>query len=246
MTMNPADGPGPDKDRFWSRIRAALEGDLAAGRYAPGDRLPSEAALSARFAANRHTVRRALAALAEAGLVHARQGAGVYVTARPTDYRISRRTRFNRNLTEAGQTPDRQILTLETRAADVREAEALDIDPGAPVHLWEGVSLADGAPLALFRSVFCATRFPGLLQLLQETRSVTAALARCGVADYTRKSTRLSAERADPVRARHLRLPEGAPILRAVAINVDLEGRPVEYGRTWFAGDRVQLIVEPD
>jgi GntR family phosphonate transport system transcriptional regulator len=75
---------------------------------------------------------------------------------------------------------------------------------------------------------------------------VTAALARFGVADYTRKSTRLSAERADPVRARHLRLAEGAPLLRTVSVNVDPEGRPVEYGRTWFAGDRVQLIVEPD
>jgi len=246
MTMNPADGPVPGRNPFWLRIRAALEGDLAAGRYAPGDRLPSEAALATRFAANRHTVRRAIAALAEAGLVHARQGAGVYVTARPTNYRISRRTRFARNLTEAGQTPDRQILTLETRAADAREAEALEISPGAPVHLWEGISLADGAPVALFRSAFCATRFPGILDALQATRSVTAALARCGVSDYTRKSTRLSAERADAVRARHLRLSEGAPILRAVAVNVDPDGRPVEYGRTWFAGDRVQLIVEPD
>ncbi|MCU0907022.1 MAG: phosphonate metabolism transcriptional regulator PhnF [Rhodobacteraceae bacterium] len=246
MVMNIPAGGSSGKDPFWIRIRAVLESDLAAGRYAPGDRLPSEAALAARFAANRHTVRRALAALAEAGLVHARQGAGVYVTARPTDYRISRRTRFARNLTDTGHTPDRQILTLETRAADAREAEALAIAPGAPVHLWEGISLADGAPIALFRSVFCATRFPQLLTVLAETRSVTATLARFGVADYTRKSTRLSAERADPVRARHLRLTEGAPLLRAVSINVDADDRPVEYGRTWFAGDRVQLLVEPD
>mgnify|MGYP000710294205 CR=1 FL=1 len=230
----------------WTRIRAELEEDLAAGRYGPGDRLPSEAALAVRFGVNRHTLRRALAALAEAGLVHARRGAGVFVTARPTDYRIGRRTRFHQNLIAAGLTPERRILSLETRAADAGEAAALELAPGARVHVWEGLSMADGVPVAQFRSVFCACRFPDLKAALAETRSVTAALARAGVPDYTRRSTRLSAERADAVRARHLRLPEGAPVLRTVAINVDGEGRPVEYGRTWFAGDRVQLIVEPE
>ena len=230
----------------WTRIRAALEDDLAAGRYGPGDRLPSETALAARFGVNRHTLRRAVAALAEAGLLHARRGAGVFVTARPTDYPIGRRTRFHRNLIAAGQTPERRFLSLETRAADAGEAEALALAAGAPVQVCEGLSLADGVPLAVFRSVFCAHRFPDLLGALEQTRSVTAALARAGVTDYTRRSTRLSAERADAVRARHLRLPEGAPLLRTVAVNVDADGHPVEYGRSWFAGDRVQLIVEPD
>lgn len=230
----------------WTRIRAALEADLAAGRYLPGDRLPSEATLAARFGVNRHTLRRALAALAEAGLVHARRGAGVFVTARPTDYRIGRRTRFHQNLAAAGQTAGRRLLSLETRAADAGEAAALALAPGGPVHVYEGLSLANGVPLALFRSVFCAIRFPGLKEALAEAGSITAALARAGLPDYTRRSTRFSAERADAVRARHLRLPEGAPLLRTVAINVDAEGRPVEYGRSWFAGDRVQLIVEPD
>lgn len=229
---------------LWTALRDALSADIAAGRYAPGDRLPTEAELARRFDVNRHTVRRALAALAEAGLVHARRGAGVYVTGRVTDYPLTRRTRFHQNLLGAGQTPDKRILRLETLPAEPREAEALGLPPGAPVHLWEGVSLADGVPISLFRSVFDATRFPSLPEALRRHLSVTAALAEAGLPDYTRRSTRLSAESADAVRARHLRLSAGAPLLRAVAINVDPEGRPVEYGRTWFAGERVQLIVE--
>ena len=45
--------------------------------------------------------------------------------------------------------------------------------------------------------------------------------------------------------AAQLRLPEGAPILRSVAVNIDAAGQPVEYGTTWFAGDRVTLTVSP-
>lgn len=236
--------PGTEETAIWQQILNTLQGDLASGHYAPGDKLPTEAALSARFSVNRHTVRRALGALAAQGLVHARRGAGVFVTAKPTDYRISRRTRFHQNLSNAGQTPTKDVLRLETRAADGREAQALRLPPGAPVHVWEGVSLADGVPLSVFRSAFCATRFPGLLNALEATRSVTAALAHCGLGDYIRASTRLSAERATGERARLLRLPRDAPLLRSVAVNTDLSGNPVEYGRTWFAGDRVQLLID--
>ncbi|MCC5975435.1 MAG: phosphonate metabolism transcriptional regulator PhnF [Rubellimicrobium sp.] len=230
----------------WISIRAALQADLAAGRYRPGDRLPSEAALAARFGVNRHTLRRAIAALAEAGLVQARRGAGVFVTARPMEYPLRRRTRFHQSLIAAGQAPDRRVLSLETRAADGDEAAALDLTAGALVHVFEGVNLTGGLPLAHFCSVFCATRFPALAALLAETRSITESLRRAGLADYTRRSTRLSAERADPLRAGHLLLPVGAPVLRTVAINVDAAGRPVEYGQSWFAGDRIQLVVEAE
>lgn len=229
---------------LWTDLRDALTADLAVGRWAPGDRLPTEAQLAQRFGVNRHTIRRALAALVEAGLVHARRGAGVFVTGRVTDYPLTRRTRFRDNMLSAGQTPDKTILRLETVPAEPREAEALELCAGAPVHLWEGVSLADGVPLSLFRSAFDATRFPDLPAALRRHLSVTAALADSGLADYTRRSTRLSAEAADPVRARLLRLPTGAPLLRTVSVNVDPDGRPVEYGRAWFAGDRVQLLVE--
>lgn len=229
---------------LWTALHDALRADIAAGRYGAGDRLPSEAELAARFGVNRHTVRRALAALAEAGLVHARRGAGVFVLGRVTDYPLGRRTRLTQNLAAAGQRAERRTLRLETLPADAREAEALELPPGALVHVWEGISLADGVPISLFRSAFDAARFPDLPAALARLQSVTAALAEAGVPDYTRARTRLSAEAADPVQAGHLMLPPGAPLLRAVAVNVDAAGRPVEYGRTWFAGARVQLVVE--
>lgn len=240
-----ADAP-TKRTPIWQSIATTLTADIAEGRYGPGDKLPTEAELSARFGVNRHTVRRALSSLAERGLTHARRGAGVFVTQAPTDYPIGRRVRFHQNLRAAGRMPTRHILGAETRTANGREAEALDLAPGAPVHVSEGMSLADDQPLALFRSVFPAERFPGLLDLLAELGSVTLALAQYGVNDFTRASTRLTAKRANATQARHLLLSEGDPILRTVGINIDEGGRPVEYGHTWFAGDRVTLTLADD
>ncbi len=202
----------------WKSIAQALSGDIAAGRYAPGDKLPTEAELSARFSVNRHTIRRAIADMADRGLVQPRRGSGVFVLAEPTEYPIGRRVRFHQNLTSAGRLPAKRILSLETRASDAREAEALGLGTGDLVHCYDGLSLADNVPVALFRSVFPAAPFPDLLRDLEETRSVTSALELGGVRDYTRAHTRLTAKRATGPQAVQLNIQEGDPILRTVGV----------------------------
>ncbi len=231
---------------IWKSIADTLLAEIGDGLYRPGDKLPTEADLAARFGVNRHTVRHALGHLAEGGIVHARRGAGVFVALRPADYPIGRRVRFHQNLLASGQLPSRAIHRLETRISTKAEAEALALPAGALVHVMEGVSLADGMPMAAFLSVFPAERLPSLLQALQNIASVTQALAAIGVIDYTRASTRLTAIAATPLLALKLRIAEGAPILRSVSINIDAAGAPIEFGTTWFAGDRVTLTVAPD
>ena len=228
---------------IWKAIAAAVRGDIANGLYGPGDKLPTEATLAQRFGVNRHTVRQALAALAEENLLHARRGAGVFVTTMPTDYPIGRRVRFHQNLRAAGRTPAKKVLLLETRPAQASEAEALHLADGALVHVYEGLSLAEDRPIAMFRSVFPAARFPELLTHIGTDPSVTAALGQFGVSDYTRASTRVNAKLATATQALQLQITEHAPILRTIGVNVDSEGRPIEFGHTWFAGEKVTLTL---
>lgn len=228
---------------IWREIADTLSAEIARGHFARGSKLPTEAELAARFDVNRHTVRHALADLAAQGLVHARRGAGVFVTAQPTLYPLGRRVRFHQAVQAAGQVPSRQFTRIDTRQAEPHEVEILRLSPAAQVHVVEGVSLADDTPLAAFRSVFPADRFTDLPVHLAATGSITAALALAGLADYTRASTKLTAKIAKPMLALRLRIGEGAPVLRSEAVNIDASGHPVEYGVTWFVGDRVTLTV---
>lgn len=231
------------RTQLWAAIAGTLTDEINAGHYRPGSKLPTEAELSTRFGVNRHTIRHALSALAEAGLVHSRRGAGVFVAAHPTEYRLGRRVRFHENVLAAGQTPSRKISRTETRPADAEETVHLALKPGDAIHVLEGISLANAQPIAAFRSIFPASRFPGLLEVVARTGSITAALAACGLEDYTRQETRLTAQLADPMLALALLLKPGAAVLRSVAVNVDAAGLPVEHGTTWFAGGRVTLTV---
>ena len=231
---------------IWKSIAATLSGEIGDGLYLPGDKLPTEAQLAARFGVNRHTVRHALSDLVDRALVHTRRGAGAFVAQTPTDYPIGKRVRFHQNVAAAGRAPAKQVLALETRLASPAERGALGLGSADRVHAYDGLSLADGQPIALFQSAFPAARFASLPDALRASGSVTAALRAAGVADYTRASTRLTAKAANATQALHLRIAEGAPILRSVGVNVDGDGQPVEYGRTWFAGDRVTLTLGDD
>ena len=230
----------------WSSIAAILADEIGAGHYRPGDKLPTEAELAARFGVNRHTVRHALADMGATGLVRSRRGAGVFVAAEPTLYPIGRRVRFHQNIRASGRLPEKRVLRIETRPCDAREAEALGLAAGAPVVVYEGLSLAGGVAVAHFESVFPAAPMPGLAATLADVTSVTEALKLNGIADYIRAETRLTAERATPTQALHLGLREGDPLLRSTGLNTTPEGVPVEYGTTWFAGDRVTLTVASD
>ena len=229
---------------IWQEIDAALSAEIESGRFASGARLPTESALAQRFGVNRHTVRRAVAAMRDRGLVYSRRGAGVFVTASPVPYRLGAKTRFTQTLAEAGHTGSRIVLRAETVPATASEAEMLALPDGAEVHIVETVGLIDDIPATHTRSAFPAHRLDGFIGALQATRSVTAALTACGVEDYQRDHTRISAERASSTTARHLEIADGAPVIRAVALNRSADGTPIEFGRTLFSADRIELLVE--
>jgi GntR family phosphonate transport system transcriptional regulator len=234
----------PRRTPIWLSIAKDLKGDLSEGRYAPGDRLPTEATLAERFGVNRHTVRHAIKHLVDEGLVRTRRGSGAFVTAQPTSYPLGKRVRFRQNLSAAGRQADSRILSVENRAATEKEAELLGLNTGDILCDIRGLSLADGQPVAVSESLYPLARLPGLDRALAEAEGVTRALQSVGVPDYTRAWTRITATTASATQAVHLQLAEGAPLLRTTSLNVDPDGLPVEYGRTWWAGDRITLTLE--
>ncbi len=230
----------------WRAIIRWLEAEISARRLVPGDKLPTEQQICDQFLTNRHTVRRALAHLQSRGLVESTQGRGSFVRRPTLVYTIGRRTRFSAALEQQDANPQTRTLIIETRAGEPHVAAALGLKAGAPTIFIERLGLANGEPISIARHWFSYDRFPYFPMFYNRSQSITQTLIDCGVPDYTRKHTKISARLPSPQEAEILSVPRHIPLLMTQAWNVDGLDRPLEYGEARMASDRVEISIETE
>ena len=228
----------------WRTIFDTLRGEIVNGDFNAGDKLPTEKEFSERFGVNRHTVRRALGELAQAGVISVRRGSGAYVSEGVLDFKIGPRMRFNQNVLDLGRTPSVRLIKAETLSCEGRIAEKLNLRAGKPVARVETIGEADGTPVCVSEHFFPSDRFPEFSSVVAETQSIAEAMSRYGVVDDMRAWTRVAAVAPSRVIAKKLGQPDNAPVLRAEALNLDMAGQAIEYAVSYFAGQRVALIVD--
>ena len=229
---------------LWRQIADDIRMAIASGEFAEAGKLPGELALASRFGVNRHTVRAAIAALHAEGIVKPMPGKGTEILSiQRFSLPIMRRTRFSSGLGGQVRRPEAVYLSSRETPASKAAAEALHIETGSPCVILETLGMADGVPVSVALSHFPAARFRGIDEHFRREHSITKAFAAMGLADYTRRSTDISARHADDAEREWLRLTPGGIVLEAISVNIDPDGVPVQYSRTRFSSTRVSLHV---
>jgi GntR family transcriptional regulator, phosphonate transport system regulatory protein len=229
---------------LWRQVADGIERGIADGTFAPGEKLPGETEIAETYRVNRHTVRRALATLAERGLVRAERGSGTYVEARRLAYPLRSRTRFSEIVGAGGHEPRGQLIDASEDVATRELARELGLKTGAALIRIESVRSADRTPLCVSTTWLSAERFPGAGEVFASTRSMTKLLAHYGVRDYRRASTKITAAIADATDAARLDLALGRPVLVVDSIDVDTAGKPLVTKRSRFAAERIEFLIE--
>src|SRR5947209_16111453 len=229
---------------LWRQVADGIERGIANGTFAPGEKLPGETEIAETYRVNRHTVRRALATLAERGLVRAERGSGTYVEAQRLAYPLRSRTRFSEIVGAGGREPRGQLIGASVEPASRELARRLGLKTGAPLIRIEALRLADRTPICVATNWLSAERFPDAGRVFAGERSMTKLLAHYGIRDYRRASTRITAAIADATDATRLDLALGRPVLVVDATDVDMAGKPLVTKRSRFAAERVEFLVE--
>lgn len=137
------------KQPLYLDLAGELRDGIFAGRWKPGDLLPSESKLCREYGVSRGTVVRALEVLLKEGLAQRRQGVGTFVS-RPALHRMPGYiTGFSETVRQQGRSPTHRLVDQHA----LSRKEALQYGCDEPAILFNRIRLVDGVPWAIHRSI---------------------------------------------------------------------------------------------
>lgn len=233
---------------LYSQLSRKLESAIERGRLAPGSLLGNEVVLARRLGLSRPTVRQALQALVDKGLLVRRRGVGTQVVHSRVRRPLELSSLYD-DLEAAGRQPATRLVRWTTEEAPGPVAAALDVPEGTTVRRVERLRFSHGEPMAYLRN-----HLPLGLLALDDARAALESSGLYGLmrgVGVTLHSARQSigARVASPAEAEALCEDVGGPLLTVERTTFDDTGQRVEYGAHLYRASRyafdVQLLVRP-
>jgi GntR family transcriptional regulator len=217
---------------LYEQIKILLTQSLVAGEWKPGEAIPSEMELAARYRVSQGTVRKAIDELASEHILVRRQGKGTFVASHSEP---AYQYRFLRVMPDSGEKlhPHNILLDVRKGKASAEIARALAIKAGSAVHQIKRILEFQGRPVILDEMVLAAIRFPGLtVPRLEEYKgSMYSFYEEVYGLRMIRAEERIRAVSADAGVAAHLRVAAGTPLLCVDRIAFTYGDMPVEWRR---------------
>ena len=237
-TQSGGDAAAPGAPAFsplYQQIKTLILRSLQAGEWKPGDMIPSEFDLAARFRVSQGTVRKAIDELATDNLLVRRQGKGTFVathTEQHTQYR------FLRLLPDAGsleaQGPaERSIIECRRLRAPAEVARQLELRTGDSLLQVKRVLAFSGTPAILEDIWLPGGPFKGLTQetLASDKRPMYALFETEFGVRMVRAVEKIKAVSADADAAVLLGVEAGHPLLSVERLAYTYNDVPMELRR---------------
>lgn len=203
---------------------------IEAGRYAPGDSLPSETDLARAFGVSIGTLRKAVDELAAEHILVRRQGRGTFVASHGSDRFLFQYFHIER-ADGLREVPTVELIAFERGRAEDEVAQALGLRPGDPVIQIENRLSLQGRAVVYDRLTLPALMFKGLTERRLRDRASTIYQlyqSEFGIT-IVRALERARAGAADRTASRILGLSAGTPVLQVRRHALTFGDKPVEH-----------------
>ena len=222
----------PTFSPLYRQIKSLIVQALESGEWRPGEAIPSEQELAARFGVSQGTVRKAVDELAAENVLVRKQGKGTFVVSHHDPRQFFR---FLRLVPDDGSLTQPQSVPLDCWRAKAGQeaARVLQIPVGDPIIILRRVLKFSGKPVVLDEIYLPGEVFEGLtLDTLKEWKGSLYSFfeTRFGVR-MLRAEERIRAVAADRMAAETLGVKEGTPLLSVERVTYTYNDRPVEWRR---------------
>lgn len=231
---------------YYYQLLQLLERAIASGSLAPGEKIPTEAALCERFDVSRTVVRQALSDLDRTGLVTRVKGKGTFVAEpRSAEFVVrSPLTSLHEDMTRRGERLETTVLRLEAEPVSPHVAQMLELPESERVVLLERLRFLRGEPLVVTTAYMPYALCAPLLELDFSDRSLFETYER-DLGHKLHRGTRTVESRAASAEvAEQLGVSEGDPILVFTGVTYIEDGRAIEYVVEFHRGDRSRFETE--
>lgn len=224
------------------RVYLLLRDEIAGGALADGTLLPGESKMAQRHGVSRVTIRRALEALAQDGLIEKRVGAGSVIRASKSGSApmVADFASLMPQLVQLDQDTTARLLSFSYGAAPQPVAEALGMTPGTRVQTATRIRLAEGQAFSHLTTYVPEHIARGYDEADLATTPLFRLLERSGVKIANAEQS-VTATLAAPDVAEALEVSVGSALLWLKRVVRDAHGDGVEYLSALYRPDLFRL-----
>lgn len=224
------------------QIQQQLMNLIRSGSFSSSQPIPPVQEIAARLGVSQMTARQAIKALCDIGVIYTRQGKGTFVSGIKHVRDFRQVHSFTEEMKSRGAVPSSKVLSFRLQAGSQEVRKALQLGPEEKVFRLRRIRYSDGLPLAVECSCLPEQVFPGLLKSYDPSTSLYQELAehyriRMEVTDEVVEVGKVTAEEA-PL----LRISAGSPVFLLTRLSYSESGKPVEYVRSTYRGDRYKIV----
>lgn len=227
---------------LYYQLESVLREKIFSGQFASQERIPTEAELAVEYGVSRITVRQALSALEEEGLVRRKAGLGTFVSELPAFSGDLKVEGSLDHLLSMGHATSIQLLDLRTVEATPQQAERLGLVRGAQLTRCERLRFYHQEPLSYIVALLPHEIGRRVRKSEWAKGTILSALERLGYVLRDADQT-VRASLADATVAGHLRTRIGAPLLSVDRLVRAADGRAVEFVHTFYRSDIYSVKV---
>lgn len=224
------------------QIQQRLLGQIKSGELSAGRPLPSAREIAASLGVSPMTARQAIKSLCDLGVVYSKQGKGTFISGIKLEKDFRQVLSFTEEMKARGYKPFSKPLSFSIRRAGTEIAEALKLDPKDDVVKLRRVRMANTLPMGIECSFLPLSLCPDLLDRFDPRTSLYKLLEEHYGVHMMITDEVIEVGLADEEEAELLRIDKSSPVFFFTRTSYVQNGRPAEYVKATYRGDRYKVV----
>lgn len=227
---------------LYHQIQQHLLRQIESGELPPGTPMPAIDKIARRMGVSLMTVRQAVRALSEMGVVYSRQGKGTFICGAKLERDFRQVLSFTEEAAARGAVASSRVLSFDEQEPTAEAREALRLRAGERVYCLRRVRYGDTVPMGIESSCLPARLCMGLPQKINPEGSLYEALVEHYGIQLMVTDEVVEVGLAAVEEARLLEVALRSPVFLFTRTSYLEDGTPAEYVKSVYPGDRYKIV----